>query len=293
MSSTANPTTLAIAGGVAGIVEAVAVQPLELIKVRFQLNTGANGGIIAAAKEIVAEGGAMRLYRGLLPELCGMFPTRSTMYTSQEVAKRYLTDGGAETVLVAGAAGFLAGIPEAVVVTPFQVVKVRLQAKEYLGMYANSFDCVTKVFRQEGLGAFTIGMGTTVLRNSIWNGVYFTAMFRLKQAYPLPPDSSRAASTAHSLATGFVGGVCATMCNAPFDVVKSRIQAQSAAAEARYTSTFQALFAIGRAEGLQALYKGFTPKALRMGSGAAVAITTFDAVCAFSSSSSSSDSDEQ
>eukprot|EP00984_Skeletonema_dohrnii_P025004 scaffold14146_cov88-Skeletonema_dohrnii-CCMP3373.AAC.1 len=72
----------------------------------------------------------------------------------------------------------------------------------------------------------------------------------------------------------------ATMCNAPFDVVKSRIQAQCPSSKSmEYTSTIQALMKIGRTEGLTALYKGFQPKALRMGIGGAVAVTAFEAVC--------------
>lgn len=278
MSSSASPGLLAWAGGIAGIVEAIAVQPLELIKVRFQLNTGINGSILSCAREVIGEGGVLRLYRGLLPELCGMFPTRSTMYASNEVAKRTLMGkNGTETAAVAGASGVFAGIAEAVVVTPFQVVKVRLQAKEHLGKYKNSFDCVRKLLRQEGPRAFSIGMPTTMFRNSVWNGVYFTTMFGIKSSFPAP-QGSKLGSVVHSLVTGFVGGVSATMCNAPLDVVKSRIQAQSPT-NVQYTSTLQALLSIGKNEGPQALYKGFKPKAIRMGTGGAVAVTTFEAIC--------------
>mmetsp|Transcript_1099 Transcript_1099/g.2288 ORF Transcript_1099/g.2288 Transcript_1099/m.2288 type:complete len:127 (-) Transcript_1099:141-521(-) len=98
MSSSASHIILACAGGIAGAIEAVLVQPLELIKVRFQLNHGHNGSIISCAREILAEESAgggttmkvSRLFRGLLPELCGMFPTRSVMYSSNEMAKRLL-----------------------------------------------------------------------------------------------------------------------------------------------------------------------------------------------------------
>ena len=41
---------------------------------------------------------------------------------------------------------------------------------------------------------------------------------------------------------------------------------------------------IGRTEGLAALYKGFQPKALRMGIGGAVAVTAFEAVCEIANS---------
>ena len=66
---------------------------------------------------------------------------------------------------------------------------------------------------------------------------------------------------------------------ATIDVAKSRIQAQCPNSKSmEYTSTIQALMKIGQTEELAALYKGFQPKALRMGIGGAVAVTAFEAV---------------
>lgn len=299
MSSSASSTILACAGGIAGAIEAVLIQPLELIKVRFQLNHGQNGSIISCAKEILSEGSAAglagttnsiqvsRLFRGLLPELCGMFPTRSVMYSSNELAKRLLLGNTGteeehikeESTSIIALSGAFSGVAEAAVVTPFQVVKVRLQAKEHLGKYTNSLDCVQKLWREEGILAFSNGLSATIGRNSVFNCVYFTVMYQIKQQIP-PPQDSKVKATMYSLVSGFIGGVMATMCNAPFDVVKSRIQAQCANSHSiEYTSTIQALVRIGRTEGVTALYKGFTPKALRMGIGGAVAVTAFEAVC--------------
>lgn len=288
MSSTASPTILTYAGGIAGIIEAIAIQPLEFIKVRFQLNTGYNASILQTTRDVIAEGGFLRLYRGLLPELCGMFPTRSAMYAGNEMSKRILlsyqaSEEGAikkETMGIAGMAGFMSGIAEAIVANPFQIIKVRLQSKEHLGRYSNSFDCVKTVLREEGLAAFAIGIQATMLRNSIWNGVYFTAIFCMKESKTLSStkDQSRLQSTMYSLCTGFIGGVTATSFNAPFDVLKSRLQGQCPKS-AQYTSTLDAMIKIGKTEGISGLYKGFTPKAMRMGIGGAVAVTTFEAVC--------------
>lgn len=216
-----------------------------------------------------------------------MFPTRSMMYSSNELAKRLLLGNNngteemkEETTSIVAISGAFSGVAEAAVVTPFQVVKVRLQAKEHLGKYTNSLDCVQKLWREEGVLAFSNGLSATMCRNSVFNCVYFTVMYQIKQQVP-PPQGSKVKLTMYSLVSGFVGGVMATMCNTPFDVVKSRIQAQcpNNSHSMEYTSTIQALVRIGRTEGVTALYKGFTPRALRMGIGGAVAITAFEAVC--------------
>lgn len=46
----------------------------------------------------------------------------------------------------------------------------------------------------------------------------------------------------------------------------------------KYTSVFPALATIAREEGLRALYKGFVPKALRLGIGQSVGLVMFQQV---------------
>jgi solute carrier family 25 2-oxodicarboxylate transporter 21 len=43
-------------------------------------------------------------------------------------------------------------------------------AKEHLGRYANTFDALAQVLRQEGAAALLTGLAPTLWRNCIWNG---------------------------------------------------------------------------------------------------------------------------
>lgn len=80
--------------------------------------------------------------------------------------------------------------------------------------------------------------------------------------------------------SGFIGAVFATCFNAPFDVVKSRYQSQmyQPGIPPKYRGVWQSLGIIYREEGINSCYKGFRPKALRMGLGGAVAMVTFEAI---------------
>lgn len=60
--------------------ETIAVQPLDIVKTRFQLNQGVNPSVANAIRDLVREGGMMQLFRGLPPELGGNIPTRTAMY---------------------------------------------------------------------------------------------------------------------------------------------------------------------------------------------------------------------
>ena len=62
-------------------------------------------------------------------ELVGMVPKSSAMYGSYEITRKYLSESmnHGDISAVASIAGFVSGVPEALTVQPFQVVKVRLQ----------------------------------------------------------------------------------------------------------------------------------------------------------------------
>ena len=263
---------LFLAGAASGLAEGIAVQPFDMIKTRHQLNVKNNESVLKSFKSIYNEGGLVRFYRGMFPELIGLVPKSSVMYATYELVYRRL---GNETSISASIAGFTAGTAEALIVTPTQVVKVRLQAIEHLGRYTGPKDCIIKTYRTEGLLGFATGLGPTLWRNCIWNTVYFGTMHWLKKQ--LPPAKTKLVDLSMTFVTGFFGAIFATCFNAPFDVVKSRFQSQLKDAKPlKYNYTIPSLITIYKEEGLSSCYKGFRPKAIRMGLGGAVAMFTFE-----------------
>jgi solute carrier family 25 2-oxodicarboxylate transporter 21 len=279
-----SPDRLALAGSLAGWVECLAVQPLDNVKTRFQLQTaaGPTPSVAQGIQGLLTEGGVGRLYRGMLPELLAITPKSMAMYSSYEFARRRLADAmsntgsPADSALVAAGAGFVAGVPEACAVTPFHVVKTRLQAKEHLGKYRNSWQCLSTIVKEEGVVALSNGLAATACRNSVWNSLYFGSMHVLKQHFGAPEGASNERKLFTTLWTGFVGGVVATCVNCPFDVVKSRVQADANLGQAAPRGVAQRLLDIQRAEGTRALWKGFNAKALKMGLGGSVGMAAFE-----------------
>ena len=62
-----------VAGSIAGMAAKTILQPLDLIKVRLQVQDGKGAneyrGVVHAVQRIVKEEGALGLYRGLTPNL--------------------------------------------------------------------------------------------------------------------------------------------------------------------------------------------------------------------------------
>ena len=154
--------------------------------------------------------------------------------------------------------------------------QVRMQVKEHAGRYASSAACARAVVASEGVAALYRGFGATCARNTTFNGIYFGLIFAGQSA--LPPRAG-AADVAQNLGVGAAAGAAATLFKAPFDVVKSRIQAQlpdAATGALRYRHTWQAVGLVAREEGVAALWKGLGPMLVRCTLGFSISYAAFD-----------------
>merc|ERR1719480_218782 len=137
------------------MIEGVIVQPLEMLKTRFQLNTGQRLTMLGTTRDIIKEGGFFQLYRGGLPEIIGLVPRSTAMLSSMQYCRNFFRrrNNGHLSTPAAYFSGWFSGFFEALTFTPFQVIKVRLMAKEHLGKYKNTFDCTAKIIRTEGIAS--------------------------------------------------------------------------------------------------------------------------------------------
>lgn len=164
---------------------------------------------------------------------------------------------------------------EAVVVVPFELVKIRMQDRANAGRYANTMDAVRKVFLQEGPMAFYKGFESTLWRNAVWNATYFGTIHAFNTAKPAEGDWKHGKLLMlRNFCIGAVSGALATTFNTPFDVVKSRFQNATTSAP----WTWPAVIQVFRNEGYRALWKGYAPKVLRLGPGGGILLVVHQTV---------------
>jgi len=264
-----------IAGGTAGVIECLIMYPLDVVKTLQQLKVGKGTGTFTLLGDLIKKEG-FGIYRGIIAPLLMETPKRAVKFSANGTFQPMLVDRKTGKLEQGGAimAGMGAGCTEAFVVVPFELVKIRMQARDNVGMYNSSADAVMKIARNEGPLTFYKGLESTLWRNAVWNGAYFGIIHWLKGSFPVKDEKSGTAQL-RNFGVGVVGGIVATTFNTPFDVVKSRIQnaANSAAAW-----TVPELIRIGSAEGLSALYKGYVPKILRLGPGGGILYVVVEAV---------------
>ncbi|KAK0503385.1 mitochondrial carrier domain-containing protein [Armillaria luteobubalina] len=283
------------AGGIAGACEALTCQPLDTIKVRMQLSKSGRTpgtkprGFFATGTYIVRRETPLALYKGLGAVLSGIVPKMAIRFASFEAYKGWLADKetGKTSLGNIFLAGLGAGTTEAVaVVTPMEVVKIRLQAQQHsladpleTPRYRNAAHAVYTIVREEGFSALYRGVSLTALRQATNQGANFTVYQELKKAVQnWQPDLPELPSYQHMI-IGLISGAAGPMSNAPIDTIKTRLQKSTAVPG---QSAFRRIYGIAedmwRAEGVRSFYKGITPRILRVAPGQAIVFAVYERV---------------
>jgi solute carrier family 25 (mitochondrial 2-oxodicarboxylate transporter), member 21 len=213
-------------------------------------------------------------------------PKRATKFAANDswgLFYRNLFGVEKQTQPLAVLTGATAGATEAIVVVPFELVKIRLQDRAQAGKYSGVLDAAIKIVKQEGPLALYNGLESTLWRHVLWNGGYFGCIFQVRSQLPAVEPGNKTQQIRNDLIAGSIGGTAGTILNTPLDVVKSRVQnsPKVAGQVPKYNWAWPALGTIMKEEGFPALYKGFVPKVLRLGPGGGILLVVFTGVMDF------------
>jgi len=189
-----------LSGGTAGACQVIFTNPLEIVKIRLQVQgelvaKGMEPATRVGAVQIVRQLGLVGLYKGAsaclmrdIPFSAIYFPTYAHIKKSFGETKEKPLSG--LTLLLSGA---LAGMPAAYFCTPADVIKTRLQVEARTGQqtYKGIRDAAVKIFHQEGWTAFFKGGPARVLRSSPQFGVTLFTYEVLQRNFPFPDGTSK------------------------------------------------------------------------------------------------------
>jgi len=201
-------------------------------------------------------------------------PKRAVKFSTNEFYKGILKLPDNE--LKHGVAGAMAGVTEAYVNCPFELVKIRMQAKD--SPYKSTGEVALKVLKNEGVFALYKGVIPQAIRNLSWNSLYFGIAFAFKNRV-FPQPSSKNEDLLYSFIGGSIGSAAGTTVATPFDVVKSRMQNVKPGDVNRWNSTFGTLRIIyGEEGGLRAIFKGLSARLYRLVPGGGIMLVAFDLI---------------
>ncbi|KAG0139735.1 hypothetical protein CROQUDRAFT_666065 [Cronartium quercuum f. sp. fusiforme G11] len=183
------------AGGAAGGCQVAVTNPLEIVKIRLQMQgelARVVGNEPKGALHIIRQLGLIGLYKGAGACLCRDIPFSAIYFTSYAHLKKDTFGEGLDGKklgfgeLLSAAA--IAGMPAAYLTTPADVVKTRLQSEARKGetAYKGLIDCFTTILKEEGPQALFKGGPARILRSSPQFGVTLVSYEYLQKLIPYP-----------------------------------------------------------------------------------------------------------
>jgi len=182
-------------------------------------------------------------------------------------------------------AGCSASLPAALVMSPVEMVKSRLQMQcsstSGAPRYTGVFDCLRKTWSHSGLRGIYCGLGATYIRDIPSFGIYFVVYDQSKKLATELSSTIDPVTNERVLApwmSAVAGGLTGTICWAssyPADVIKTRLQVQELEPRAehdstaanlhrrRYTGFWDCAKRSYQAEGVGVFFQGLTPTLVR------------------------------
>ncbi|KAI0094463.1 mitochondrial carrier [Irpex rosettiformis] len=195
-----------LAGGMAGGCQVIFTNPLEIVKIRLQMQGEAaklEGAVPKGAGHIIRQLGLVGLYKGASACLLRDIPFSAIYFPAYAHLKKDFFHEGYNgkqlTFLETLASAAIAGMPAAYFTTPADVVKTRLQTEAKTGQthYKGMADAFRKIYREEGFKAFFKGGPARIIRSSPQFGFTLVAYEYLHKFLPYPfRENSRDVETA-------------------------------------------------------------------------------------------------
>ena len=239
---------------------------------------------------IPREQGFLAFWRGNLANVIRYFPTQALNFAFKDKYKQVFLGGVDKKTqfwrYFAGnlASGGAAGATSLCFVYPLDFARTRLAADVGKGGAATAAgkreftglgDCLTKIFKSDGLVGLYRGFGVSVQGIIIYRAAYFGFFDTAKGMLPDPKNTPLVISWMIAQAVTTVSGIISY----PFDTVRRRMMMQSgrSAGERQYKNTIDCWAKIAKQEGSKAFFKGAFSNILR-GTGGAFVLVLYDEI---------------
>ncbi|CAL1530849.1 unnamed protein product [Lymnaea stagnalis] len=295
-------TEFAFAGAVSGAASRAISQPLDVIKIRFQLQveplkktpTSKYYGIFQAVSCIIKEEGVTALWKGHVPAQVLSVVYGVAQYSTFEILTEriwhYLPEILTTTYrpVTHTLCGGLSGCIATAFIFPVDLIRTRFVAQGEPKIYNNFTTAVTSIWKKEGIKGFYRGLVPSLFQIGPQMGLQF-GMYTLfiglwNKAIGIWPTSPPVAL--ESIICGSGSGAIAKLLVYPLDVIKKRLQIQGFE-EARkkfgavrhYKGPIHCLVVSVQNEGVLSLYKGLYPSLIKAGVVAGINFCVYENVC--------------
>ncbi|GAA5982233.1 hypothetical protein JCM11641_006234 [Rhodosporidiobolus odoratus] len=276
------PSTIAslIAGSAGGMAQVISGNPLDVLKTRAQLaKPGQFKGTLDIAMQTLKNEGALAFYKGVTPPLVGIAAVNSLLFASNAAARRLISPFPDLSIGQVALAGAMAGAAQAVLASPVEMFKVRLQA-QYGPNPKRLRDIVGEMYGKYGWRhGIMRGYWITFVREIPAYAGFYAGYEYTKRSFQKNLGQTSLPVWA-TLTAGGVGGLAYWIACYPLDVVKSRVQnAELPPRGPSYiVDTFRTMY---QQQGAKAFTAGLTPTLLRAVPAAASTFVAYELAMEF------------
>lgn len=289
------------AGATAGLISRFVIAPLDVVKIRLQLQTHSLSdplthhdlrggpiykGTLPTLRHILRHEGVTALWKGNVPaELLYVcyFGVQFTTYRRATLLLRSSASPDTNSLPQSAEsfiAGAVAGGTGTTLTYPLDLLRTRFAAQGNDRVYPSLRAAVRQIWREEGVRGYFRGLGPALGQIIPFMGVFFAAYETLRpplSQLDLPFSSGGAVA-------GTISSVAAKTITFPLDLVRKRIQVQGPT-RSRYVhknipeydrGALSTAMAIVSREGFRGLYRGLTVSLFKAAPASAVTMWTYE-----------------
>lgn len=278
------------AGAIAGIMEHTVMFPVDAIKTRMQVAEASEAyrGVVSSISAVSATEGAFALWRGVASVVMGAGPAHAIHFAVYETVTNFGQQNGhvsEPTAAVSALAGAAATISSDALMTPFDVLKQRMQLQNGAGVSMTA--TAAKIWANEGLSAFYVSYPITLLMNMPFTAINFAVYDQVSHFLNKQRKND---PLAHCISGGIAGATAAAV-STPFDVIKTLLQTRGVSLDQRarsLNSVSEAVKYIFEKRGFGGFFRGVKPRILANMPSTAICWTVYEMAKYYISASTAS-----
>ncbi|KAI9485932.1 MAG: mitochondrial carrier domain-containing protein [Benjaminiella poitrasii] len=255
------------------------MNPLDVVKTRLQETTKHSGneyrGTLDGLSKIFRNEGLFALWRGILPGFAMALPSTAIYFVGYDYIRDQARNSQfANTALDTYSplwAGGLARTMSALVVSPLELFRTRMQSKEGIHGFSDVWIGVKRMVQLEGPQALWRGLLPTMLRDVPFSAVYWMGYEKIK--HRLISGNSELSNFQVSFVSGASSGMIAAIITTPFDVVKTQRQVSSGVEEAKLNKILKNIMV---KDGFSGFFRGMVPRVAKVAPACAIMISSYE-----------------
>jgi len=298
------------AGGMGGTVGAIVTCPLEVVKTRLQsscanfdavavnrrpsaisgagvaqLQTPGRVGIITCLRTILEQEGPRALWKGLMPNLVGVLPSRAIHFSTYYHSKNFLAHRFSEdSSLVHMGAAFSAGFSSCTVTNPIWLIKTRVQLDRSRAATGSKFtvlQCIKLVYQESGVKGFYkgitasyYGISETMVNWVIYEYLKKVILTRNRELEGRTSDDRTLKDSLMLMVAAACSKASASAICYPHEVARTRLREPGQ----KYRHFWQTLLVVVQEEGRRGLYRGLGTQLVRQLPNTAIMMSTYEGI---------------